>query len=440
MAIGGCNRAGLLGSRPFAGLLVCFTVISTIAPAQTAHGQALDANTRKEVVNVFAEALANDYARAEMGQKMAQAIRDKLSAGAYDRISSGSELAFALGDGARSVSHDKHLRVNFSLPQAGQPAPAAMPAQNSQIPEVRILPGNIGYIEVNGEPPLSLSGDDIAAAFALLHNTDALIIDGRGNGGGDPQTVAFYISYLSEGAPHVVLTFHPRKGGETSTRTTDVGPLSYGAKKPVYYLTSHRTFSGGEELGYDIQAFKRGLVVGETTGGGGNLTTAVALGHGFVALVPIAYAVNPVTGTSWEGIGVKPDVDVTASQAPIEARRLAAERLKSGTTDPAVLAALDNLLALPEQSAASELSTKQIAGVYASPDGRTAAFFEKDGSLFLQVPPGAPAIRLVPLGADRYHCDAFPDDFIDSFVKKGATISVTVETGDWPPLIAIRQN
>jgi len=38
----------------------------------------------------------------------------------------------------------------------------------------------------------------------------------------------------------------------------------------VFVLTSPGTFSGGEELSYDLQALKRAVIVGEVTGGGAN--------------------------------------------------------------------------------------------------------------------------------------------------------------------------
>jgi hypothetical protein len=54
-------------------------------------------------------------------------------------------------------------------------------------------------MRVNGVPPIQSAHDAVAAAFAFLHNTDALIIDDRENGGGDPNTVALYVSYLRQG-------------------------------------------------------------------------------------------------------------------------------------------------------------------------------------------------------------------------------------------------
>jgi C-terminal processing protease CtpA/Prc len=85
--------------------------------------------------------------------------------------------------------------------------------------------------------------------------------------------------------------------------------------KPVYVLTSRRTFSGAEECAYDFQTQKRATLVGETTGGGANPGDDFGLAHGFLAFIPTGRAINPVTHTNWEHVGVKPDISVAAAKA-----------------------------------------------------------------------------------------------------------------------------
>jgi C-terminal processing protease CtpA/Prc len=213
----------------------------------------------------------------------------------------------------------------------GAQSPAVRPdARNGAIGRLEVLAGNIGYMEVSGVPPRANAAID--AAFAFLRNTDALIIDLRGNGGGSPETVAYYMSYLSEGAPYTVVRIHDRQRGVIETKTTELGERSYGKKKPVYVLTSVFTFSGGEEFAYDVQAFKRGVIVGQTTGGGANPGGPHSLGHGFTVFVPMGLVKHPATGTNWEGVGVKPDVPVAPELALLEAHRLAAELLAAAAS------------------------------------------------------------------------------------------------------------
>jgi C-terminal processing protease CtpA/Prc len=178
-------------------------------------------------------------------------------------------------------------------------------------------------------PPLAESESAIAEAFAYLRATAALILDVRANGGGYPDTVARYVSYLSESPPFVVNTFQWRKGARQEFRTTDLGARSYGSKKPVYVLTSRQTFSGGEELAYDLQALKRAVLVGETTGGGADPGGMQPVGHDFDVVMPKGRAVNPITGTNWEGTGIKPDIEVPPDQALTKAHRAALVRLQA---------------------------------------------------------------------------------------------------------------
>jgi retinol-binding protein 3 len=438
------------------------------------------AATRGEVVEALATDLADDYAYADLGQKMAKLIREKLASGAYDHMTSGEEFARALKADIRSVVDDQHLNVLFNaapqkmtLPGGQEVMATAMRGMNGGIPKVEILPGNIGYLQVNGEPPVPAAKEAITTAFAFLHNTDALIIDDRANGGGDPQTVALYMSFLSDGAPYVLNSFHYRNDRTEETKTTDMGALSYGAKKPVYVLASVRTRSAGEELAYDLQAFKRGLVLGASTAGAANPGDFKPLGHDFAAFVPAAYVANAVTGGNWEGTGVKPDVAIAPDQALLKAEQLAAERLHADTKNETLQAAYQALAnevraALTEadtapfttqeqrkspatrkgrkpespSGAAGRFAYPALAGQYRAPSAGSEGVVqvaEKNAALYITTARN-PEARLIPLGANRFRIDGCPEDFTAFFsltVDGGMQLMVTA--GRWPPFIGMRE-
>lgn len=404
------------------------------APAQpspdsvrSAAAPKLDSPARAEIAETFARVLADAYAYADKGARMAGAVRAKLESGAYDGITSPPAFAEALQADARGIADDRHLWVAFTgggaqirtIRRGGPPSPEAldqMRKQNAAIPEARILDGNIGYMPVNGMLPAQAGNDAIAAAFAFLHNTDALIIDLRDNPGGSGYAEV-YLSYLSEGAPYVTGSVHWRKDNRVvQFKTTDMGRASYGAKKPVFVLTSRDTFSAAEGLAYDLQAFKRGTLVGETTGGGANPSAGggmVPLGHSFFANVPTGYVVNAATGTNWEGVGVKPDVPVPAGQALAKAWSLAADELKRHATDPAARDALA-AIAQAKLDGSPSLTHAQIVGTYARTGGRALAggsripISEKDGMLHQEQVLFRSGVReardtaLVPAGGDRF--------------------------------------
>jgi C-terminal processing protease CtpA/Prc len=85
--------------------------------------------------------------------------------------------------------------------------------------------------------------------------------------------------------------------------------------KPLYLLTSHRTFSAAEEFTYNLQQLKRGLVVGETTRGGAHAGLRYPIHAHCEAFIPNRREINPISGTNWEGVGVQPDLPVTQEEA-----------------------------------------------------------------------------------------------------------------------------
>jgi hypothetical protein len=285
----------------------------------------------REVVETLAQQLRAEYVFADKGDEMARALGGWLDSGSCSAARSARELARSLTTELQALCHDKHLRIFYGARSAeGRRGPPGMGDPGvGGIRKREILDGNVGYLETTSVPPLAESEGAIAEAFAYLRDTAALILDVRANGGGYPNTVARYVSYLSEGPPFVVNTFHWRKGAREEFLTTDLGPRSYGSKKPVYVLTSRQTFSGGEELAYDLQALKRAVLVGETTGGGANPGGMQPVGHDFDVVMPKGRAVNPITGTNWEGTGVKPDVEVPADQALTNAHKAALARLQA---------------------------------------------------------------------------------------------------------------
>jgi retinol-binding protein 3 len=447
------NRTRLAGALAVGALLLAlqWTSLARAAASATDAGAQLGEQTRNEVLDELARQLELQYAIPDTARQLAQAVRAKRKSNAYKRIASAPELARLLTIDLYAIAHDKHLRVTFSfspVPQRPDGPPSAEELEqvrklNGMIPKLEILDGNVGYMRVNGVPTLAAARDSVVAAFAFLHRTDALIIDNRGNGGGDPNTVALYMSYLSEGEPYVVNTFHWRKDDRVEEfRTIDLGELSYGASKPVFALTSPGTFSGGEELAYDLKVFKRGVVVGEVTGGGANPGGPVPLGHQFVVNMPGGQPVNPITGTNWEGVGVTPDVAVPAALALSKAHSLAIERLTAETSDPerrsmleAVAMKLDTI-AEADSASATPLANAQVVGAYAPRDGLggDVTIFEKDGRLMQHID-GFRDAALVHVKGNRYAREGFPDGFITSFLARDDRTYLLLEAPIGPPAI-----
>jgi len=298
----------------------------------------LDAATRARVIDALVGKLNELYVFPEVAKKMEQALRDHQKQGAYDAVGESRAFARLLTDQLRAVSHDLHLRVEFTpnvVPDR-EPEPTAadkdrmraeLERRNCGFEKAERLDGNIGYIKLDMFADAEICGPKATAAFGALGAVDAVIIDLRDNGGGQPEMVAFVSSYLFAKRTHLNDIYARKENKTTQYWTKPEAPGTKLAKQPVFVLTSKRTFSGAEEFAYNLKNLKRATLVGETTGGGAHPTMGARLDEHFMIGVPFARAINPITKTNWEGTGVAPDVAVAADQALDTAKKLAAERL-----------------------------------------------------------------------------------------------------------------
>jgi len=293
------------------------------------------------LIEALAKEIEDLYVFPDVAQEIGAKLRDRLYAGAYEGI--GIEaLSSRLTTDLRSVNSDKHLAVSPLRPRRAEQAPD--PAQqeredldaarrtNYGFQKVEILDGNIGYLELNGFIPLALGRDTAAGAMAFLANVDALIVDLRRNGGGDPTMIQFLTSYFLAERTHLnSFEWRGREGLEEFWTFDDV-PGKRLIDVPIFVLTSQSTFSAAEEFSYNLRNLERATIVGQTTGGGAHPGGNHEIAGLVSVFIPQGRTINPITKTNWEGVGVEPHMKVPAEQAldaaKREAARLLAERRK----------------------------------------------------------------------------------------------------------------
>jgi hypothetical protein len=283
---------------------------------------------RSKVIEGALERLNENYVFPDIAKKMAADIHERVARKEYDKVTSAKQLAGLLTEHLQAISHDKHLRVLYPMitPPLSRKEPTPedlarfrerFAARNFGFEKVERLPGNIGYLDLRGFMPASEAGETAAAAMTFLAHTDALILDLRHNGGGAPSMVALMCSYLFPAEPVVHLNdLYIRP--EDSTHQWWTLPHVPGKRyldKPVYVLTSKRTFSAAEECTYNLQSLKRATIIGERTGGGAHPGGPEPIVDKFAVWVPSGRAINPITKTNWEGTGVRPDVETSADLA-----------------------------------------------------------------------------------------------------------------------------
>ena len=318
-------------------------------PAAPQQDMTLDAAMRSAVIDSAIKHLNQAYVFPEVAKKMEQSLRERLANKEYDSLTSARGFAEKLTADLQAVSHDKHLRVGYSYEPIPERANAQEPTaeeiarfktflrqNNYGFEKLERLPGNIGYLDLRGFNPAQFAAETGAAAMNFLANTDAMIIDLRRNGGGDPAMVAFLTSYLfGEDPVHLNdLYFRPEDSTRQWWTLPHVPGKRFGGEKEVYVLTSRRTFSAAEEFTYNLKNLKRATIIGETTGGGAHPGGARRLNEHFQMFVPSGRAINPISKTNWEGTGVEPDVKVPADQALKVAQVSALTRLIEKETSP----------------------------------------------------------------------------------------------------------
>src|ERR1700678_366795 len=268
------------------------------APAQTAV--VLTPTSQRAALAAIERAIRTTYVFPELRAPLVAKLEAQEKAGRYD-TSDPNVFAQRVTDDMSSVAHDGHLYMDYDpVEYAALMAPpgsdAGMEAyygaiairQNSGLTELKILPGNIRYLKIihfEWTPNLTPTSYDDAGRF--LKNADAIIIDLRGNGGGDSDAADYFGKALIES----------NKG------------------KPIYILVDGHVASAAEAVAYGAPAAKRAKVVGSATYGVANNNKKFTIAPAIVLSVSYNRPINPITKTNWEGAGVIPDIPVAGRVA-----------------------------------------------------------------------------------------------------------------------------
>ncbi|MDO1559643.1 S41 family peptidase [Brevundimonas sp. 2R-24] len=315
-------------SRHLLKAFACATALLAAIPAEAGP---------RETVQEIAEAIRHEFYDAAAAARIADALEAEAARGAYDAETDPRDLATVLT--GRLKPEDPHFQVNYDpVGHAGVPAPGlptrltppeAAAFDNNGFAEVRILPGNLGYIRmsrfanINWDDPNDPARAAADAALALVGNTEAVIFDLRGNGGGAPSMVG-YLSSAFVGEQDIYNRFINRRGeGVERPRVLYPRPR---LDVPVYILISGRSGSAAEGFPYTLQSARRATIVGEASGGASNPGGFIPLSEGFAVFVSRGTPRNPFTGTNWGGAGVQPDIAAPQDEALTAAQRAALER------------------------------------------------------------------------------------------------------------------
>ncbi|CAM4240973.1 S41 family peptidase [Pseudoalteromonas byunsanensis] len=297
--------------------------------------QQLQPAQAKLIVEEFAQAIEQNYVLSDTGKKVA----DQLRALTFHGVQSRHGLSKRVTD--LVSQYDKHLALVTRVDNNGQHSKDArepwfseLKRKNSGVRQVEVLAGNIGYLEMWGFDSVSSQAKEvIASSMALLHRTDALILDFRKNGGGDGYMVSHFASYFLA-KPTLLHSYQFRNGGRYPFHSDQPLGDSQLRDIPLYILIGPETFSAGEGFAYAMKHLQRATVIGEPSKGGANPIRQFKLSHDFIGFVAIGMVISPITDKNWEGKGVIPQVNTKVELAKSRAYLMALQQLAGQTSNP----------------------------------------------------------------------------------------------------------
>lgn len=375
----------------------------------------MNARTQAAVLESVATAIDTVYVIKETADGIIARLRENQAAGAYTGLTDPAEFAARLDADARTVYDDGHfgIRAMYPLdpkaaeraedPRQTERALRSLRERNYGFEKVEILPGNVGYLELTQFVDTQFAGEAAAAAMNFLADTYALIIDLRGNGGGNASMIRMLAGYLFEEQAHLI-NWYQRDTEETvQSYSLDFVPGRRLAKTPVYVLTSGGTASAAEEFAFDLQHLKRATLVGDTTAGAGHTVHNAFFdfdGFRIGMRIPYGRAFDPKTGKGWEGTGVIPEIAVSSEQALAVAHAEALKKLLADEKDEEARFGLNWAMQVLEAEIRPIHLSPEELGAYTGTFGPRRFFLEGDDLIYQRE--GRPKMRMSPLGPDLF--------------------------------------
>lgn len=401
--------------------ILCIIGLLSIGSSQAQSvSQELTVSQKQKIIKQVGELIKARYIFPKTADKMFAYIEKQQQNNKYASIKSAEEFGRALTLHLIRVSKDKHIRLAFDPrfakhlrnlptskpdPKLIQERKARDKSLNYGFEKVERLKGNVGYLDLRGFFDPEIGAKTVANAFGFLANTEGIIVDLRKNGGGAPKMVRLICSYFFGEKPIQLNGFYWRKGNrkeEYWTLKKIEGKRM--PNKPLYILTSKRTFSAAEDFSYNMQVRKRATIIGETTGGGAHPVNTFPVGDRYVMAVPVGRSINPITKSNWEGVGVIPHIKVPANEAFDRAYLEMLKLLKKSGSSAGIEWTIQGLEAKIHPVDVSIATLKTYAGDYTN-----RRIILKDGQLYYQRPGISQHMRkLKPITTHIFEVEGLP--------------------------------
>lgn len=297
------------------------------------------------------------YVSQEIGYRMCDSLTYFSKTGKYDSITTIDNFTYELTKDLRRISKDNHLLFTASHQQksketikwrrakntkfeqtdyikAYQKLLKLLDKDNFEYGEVKILPGNIGYLEIFEFNSVTLEEKvvkkhiNLEKVMNFLKDTKSIIIDLRNNSGGTVDQAIKFCSYFSDESNAYFITHQHNFRYDTAgilksgsiiqklhTRL-DI-PSNYAQGKKIFLLVSNFTLSAAELVTYGIRKLNSAnLIIGSRTIGAGNTYRESIDNHIYSANIPSGKLYDEKNNNfNIEGIGVTPDIEICPDSA-----------------------------------------------------------------------------------------------------------------------------
>lgn len=415
-------------------LLISLCIVGYTMVALSQDAKEIMAQEKKVVVDSIAKFMKEKYVFPDVGETIGTLVKENFEKGVYDSITDYREFASKLTDDLQSINHDRHIGLRYAPEYIAMYKKRLADSNNRELEdyekmmreynnfnfkEIKILPGDIGYLKLNSFTDAAFAGPTAVATMNFLAHTKALIIDLTDNGGGSPSLIQLITSYFFEEPEHLN-SFYIREGDKTEQYwTLPYVPGPKMTKTDLYILTSSYTFSGAEEFTYNLKNMKRATVVGETTGGGAHPVDRYLINDNFGISIPFGRAINPITKTNWEGTGIEPDVKAVKDKAFGIAYEMALEKQLEKEQNEELKERLAWVVeGIKVENHPIKLDPKLVKS-YPGVFGPRSITLE-NGELFYQRQ-DRPKMKMIPMGDDLFMFDEI-DYFRLKFIRKNGKV------------------
>lgn len=199
-----------------------------------------------------------------------------------------------------------------------------------------LLNGNIAYVKYTffNFTMMPEAIKTIDRMMAQLYLSDAIIIDLRGNPGGDSEMADYMFSYfMPEDSLYLSSFMQRNRDGEMeyseSFSTKDLAENRIN-NKAVYILVNGKTGSSAEYFTFLAQKHINAVIVGNRTVGAGHSLSVLKINSHLTIGVPSGRLYDKISDKGWEETnGITPDIIVDDSITLKKAYNLALDKMKT---------------------------------------------------------------------------------------------------------------